>query len=512
VTVATLETPTKLRLPDDVAARVRDDLTYEDKSVTYEWLKWHKIQKQDNEWLLNNSPNKGNRHWYFNKNTRESLDSKVAELQKNRFKSLLFKDNRGYWTYSGFVTKIFGKDAVIKREYELPEWGLIPWATSPEHKPRWYQSKSVDLLAPEDLSRSLGAVSLATGAGKSYVLALLIKRLALPTVVITPNLSIAGQLLASFTKLFGKGKVGQYFKGKHQADKFIVVAVAASLARVKEGSEEWKLLSTKKVVLGDECHLSPPAQLKGVIFGLLANIPYRYWVSGTVFRNDGLELTLDGIVGDLVLEVSVDQCVKEGNLSPLRFYQYRIESNNKKQESDPIESTRVHLHRNPNVYKHAAKLINAAVKKGRRVLVQIDSLDQFQYLLKGGLAVESRFAHSGVTPINRDSVPKEYWKSDPNKLVLEFDAGVFPVLVATSVLGTGSDIKSCSLIVNLIGLSSEIEISQNAGRGTRLFPGKSDCVFIDYDVFNVEILHKHSLKRRKIYDSIYGKCEILEAK
>jgi superfamily II DNA or RNA helicase len=143
--------------------------------------------------------------------------------------------------------------------------------------------------------------------------------------------------------------------------------------------------------------------------------------------------------------------------------------------------------------------------------VQIDSLDQFRYLLDSGLAVEARFAHGGVTAENKDKVPEAYWKSDPNKLVLEFDNGDYPVLVATSVLGTGSDIKSCSLIVNLIGLTSEIEISQNAGRGTRLFPGKTDCVYVDYDVFNIEILHKHSLKRRKIFNSIYGNCEILEA-
>ena len=505
-----LETPTKLRLPESFVETLGDTLTYEDKAVTYEWLKWSKIQKQDNVYLQ--SGMQGHRHWFFNKNAREDLDSKVSELFDQRFKSLLFKDEKGYWTYSGFWTKLFG-NAVIKREYELPEFGNVPWDHKPDMEPRWYQSKSVDLLAPEDHSRSHGAVSLATGSGKSLILGLLTKRVGLPTLIITPNLSIASQLLDSFKKWFGKGRVGQYFKGKKQADKFIVIAVAASLARVEEGSDDWKLLSSKKMVLGDECHLTPPKQLKGVIFGLLENIPYRYWVSGTVFRNDGLELLLDGIVGDVVFELSVVDCVEGGFLSPLKFYQYKIESDSKKKVEDPIEATREHLHRNINVYKHAAKLINFAVtEKGKRVLVQIDSLDQFKSLLDGGLQVEAKFAHGGVTALNKDSVPQEHWKSDPNELIERFDKGEFPVLVGSSAIGCGSDVKSCNVIINLVGCSSEIEICQNAGRGTRLFPGKTECLFVDYDVTNVEILHKHSLKRKKIFNSIYGNCTVLEAK
>jgi superfamily II DNA or RNA helicase len=510
ITQAILETPTKLRLPDNCILGKREALTYEDKKVTFEWLKWHKIQQQDNQYLQEGM--RGNRHWFFNKNTREELDDKVADLNKDRFKCLLFKDDKGYWTYSGFASKFF-PNTIIKKEYELPAFGCIPWEHKPDYEPRWYQTKSVELLVPEDGSRSHGAISLATGAGKSLVLALLTKKIGLSTLIITPNLSIAEQILTQFKYLFGKGKVGQFFDGKKQPEKLIVVAVAASLARVKEGSVEWEMLSQKNVVLGDECHLTPPNQLKGVIFGLLAYIPYRYWVSGTVFRNDGLELLLDGIVGDVVFEMSVEQCVKEGFLSPLKFFQYKIESDSKKKIPDPIEATREHLHRNPKVYKHAAKMINYAVKtKGKRVLVQIDSLDQFKRLLDGGLAVEAKFAHGGVTPLNRDSVPPEHWKSDPNDLVERFDKGEFPVLVGSSAIGTGTNLQSCDFIVNLIGLGSEIEICQNAGRGTRLFPGKTSCYYLDYDVTNIEQLHKHSLKRKKIFNTIYGNCTVLEAK
>jgi superfamily II DNA or RNA helicase len=236
-------------------------------------------------------------------------------------------------------------------------------------------------------------------------------------------------------------------------------------------------------------------------------------VSGTVFRNDGLGLLLEGIVGDVVLTKTVEECVKEGFLSPLRFFQYKTVSDSTRDISDPIEATREHLHRNERVYKHAAGLINHAVlERKRRVLVQVDTLDQFKSLLDGGLKVEARFAHGGCTLANKDSVPEAYRKSDPSKLVEQFDQGEFPVLIGTSVIGTGSDICSCDFIVNLVGLGSEIEICQNAGRGTRLFPGKKECFYVDYDVANVECLTKHSAKRRKIFNSIYGNCTRLDAK
>ena len=306
---AVLETPTKLRLPDEVADRVREELVYEDKSVTFEWLKYFKIQKMDNEWLLSASPKKGNRLWYFNKATRESLDSKVAELQQNRFKSLLFKDSRGYWTYSGFVTKIFGKDAVIKREYELPEWGMVPWAQKPEHELRWFQQKSLDLLVPEDRSISHGSVEIGTGLGKTLIMLYILKRIGLSAVVVVPTKSIGEQMLFDLTKAFGGSRVGKFFEGKKDSKKLFTVAVAKSLMNVEEGDEHYQNLVNKKVFICDESHQVPAESLAKLSLGLLGNVPYRFFFSGTQLRNDGLELLLNGIIGNVVFSMSVKEGV-----------------------------------------------------------------------------------------------------------------------------------------------------------------------------------------------------------
>jgi superfamily II DNA or RNA helicase len=228
-----------------------------------------------------------------------------------------------------------------------------------------------------------------------------------------------------------------------------------------------------------------------------------------VLRNDGLGTLLDAITGEIVFKMSVEQGIKEGFLSPLKFFQYNIKSMDGSKIDDPLKCNKYHLQNNKNVYRHAAGLINHAVKeKGRRVLVLVDTVDQFKRLLDGGLRVSSAFAH-GPLGENRSTVPEDQWKLRPMDLVKGFDNGEFPVLVATSCVSIGTDIKSADLLVNIVGLTSEIEIRQGIGRGTRLFPGKTDTVYIDYNVIDNETMARHAEKRRAIFDSVYGKCKVL---
>jgi DNA or RNA helicases of superfamily II len=492
-------------------AVLQKKLGYEDKRATYEYLRWRKIQKQDDRFLA--SGGQGYRNWFVNKFGRDALNEKVAQLAKDRHGTCLFFENGRWWTYSGLqklAEEILGQKATVTQFVSPDDWKLVPWATKP-YEPRWYQSKAVDLLVPLDGSMTHGSIEVGTGLGKTQIMAAIVKRIGLPTVIVVPTLSIATQALADFQKWFGVGKVGQFFDSKKHSDKFIVIAVSKSLSNVERGDKHFDNLASRKVMLVDETHLAPPESLSSVVFGLLQNVPYRYFLSGTVLRNDGLQLLLDAITGEVVFKMSVEQGIKEGFLSPLKFFQYRVKSEPGNYD-DVLKNNKVFLQQNKNIYRHAANLINRAVReKNRRVLVLVDTVDQFQRLLDGGLAVPSLFAHGPLNASNKTTVPSSQWKLEPMDLVRDFDAGKFPVLVGTGCISIGTDIKSADLIVNIVGLTSEIEIRQGIGRETRLFPGKTDAIYIDYDVFDKEVLHRHAEKRRDIFDSVYGQCKILEA-
>lgn len=498
----TITDPVTIRIPTELVGKVQEALSYEDKKVTYEWLKWNRVLTQPG-------------HWWYRRNSKEELELKVNQLKKDRIKSLLFKDEQGYWSYSGLVTKLSNLlNIPVERTFKLPEFGIVGWENNP-FEPRWYQTKAVDLLAPEDYSRNHGAVQLATGCGKSLIIALLLKRIGLSAVIMCPTVSIKNQLTKSLTEWFGKDKVCSFGDGKRKTDKMFVVAIAASLARVKENTKEYQALSSKQVFICDESHLTPADTLSRVSLGLFSKVPYRYFLSGTQIRGDGLDLLLEGIIGDVVLEMSVQEGIKQGFLSPLRFIQWNVTSDSDFDSSDAIKMNRVHLHNNPKVNKHAVKLARYAVSKGRRVLILISEVDQFIKLKEQGLLEGLRvaFAHGeGLDSDQKKEIPVNFHKSDPGKLVDSFDAGEYDVLVGTSCIQTGTDIKSVSCIISLVGLTSEIQIRQGViGRGTRLHSTKTDCLIMDYAISNIKKLETHAKKRRRIFNTIQ-KCEVKDIK
>ena len=496
--------PAWLLLPDNIKNHenfnaLRKAMQYEDQKVVFK---------------LNRLKDQLHGGWFIAKFGLQALQEQIKALEKEKIKSCLYLVDGRYRVPAGLgnlVSEVLGMPIEPPKFISPDEWKCLPYENIP-HKPRWYQTEALEKLCPEDGSRTHGAVSIGTGLGKSLIVTMLAKRIGLKSLVVAPTKSIATQMMKDLTKAFGKGKVGQFFDSKKKSDKRITVAVGASLARVVPGDPHYNNMRDVTVILVDESHMTPPQSLSTVVLGLLELAPYRYFFSGTQFRKDGLSLLLQGIVGDVVFDMPVKQGIEEGFLTPLRFVQYHIPVESYRQVDDPLKANVVHLRQNMNVYRHASKIVNdALLNRGKRCLIQVDTVDQYALLLRGGLTPTSKFAHGGVTKENRDTVPEAHWKVDPQKLVEQFDKGDFSVLVGTSCIGTGTDIKSVDMIVNLVGLASAIEVSQNAGRGTRLFDGKKECLYVDYLVVGNDVTERHGAKRREIFDSIYGKCRIIDA-
>lgn len=495
-----IETPTRARLVGLPEEELRKHLTYIDKSVDFELKK-----ARNSKWLLQ-------------KLGEEGWRAHLAELKGKRQQCLLFEDDRGLWTYSGLAWWLAGKfHCDVSNEVIYPEPKTIPWAKTPEKTPRSYQVEMKELL----LAARHGGVEVGTGLGKSFVILLLAKELGLKTVVMTPSASIAEQILNDFQKHLGKKCVGQFFGGKKDSKKQFVIAVDDSLANVREGDEHWDNLRRAQVFIADESHQCPARTLAAVCFGLLGDAPYRFFFSGTQMRNDGLDMLLDAITSRIVFRMTVEDGVKLGVLAKPMFRVVRAFSETDFSSADANEMTRAHLYYNPEVSAKAAEIANLMVEElGRQVVILIKEVEQLSYLLPH-LRHEVRFAHGGLTATtyhangkvkkqgNRDKVLKEYWDSDPNAFVEEFNRGEVPILVGTSCITTGTDIQSVGAIIYIQGGKSEIQVKQCVGRGTRKPAGKEDCYFVDFDIANVDTLHRHAEERKEIYASIYPDYEEL---
>jgi superfamily II DNA or RNA helicase len=479
--VIIIDAPIRARLIgyDQHKEELKSFLTYTDKKVEFE------LRRVKSHPSARYNPN---------------AQARVKELEAKKTVSLLFEDKSGLWTYSGLahhIAKRFGDE--IQTSFVRPEAKLVPWAKAPVKVARYYQTEAHDAL----LSKGHAAVEIGTGLGKSFVLLNLAKSLGLKTVVMTPSVSIAEQILAEFKSAFGSKYVGQFFDGKKQSDKLFVISVAQSLARVARDSDHWNNLSATQVFIADESHQCPAKTLSEVCFGLIANAPYRFFFSGTQLRNDGLGMLLDAITGPIVYEMTVQDGVDRGFLAKPVFRMVHVRSKIQYSTDDANDMTRAHVYYNDEVNKKAAELANKFVSMmNRPTVILVDELEQFGQLLPH-LRYEARFAHGGVNAANKDKVPKEHHESDPTTLVRQFNAGEFPILVGTSCIVTGTDIQNVKAILYLRGGKSEIEVKQSVGRGTRKPEGKEDCIFLDFCIDNVPMLKRHAEARKAIYQDIY---------
>ena len=489
-----LETPTLARLPDawrsgPTRGRLEKELAYRNLSVAHQRKTWAAVAQADDK-----SPG---RHWFVRKYGRPALDAKVAELQAQEHRTALFDTPQGLYTYSGLAPRLAAEyGETVERGFPLPEREYVSRQGKPL-VPRPYQTKAVELL----LEKGHAAVELATGLGKSHIICELLFNLGLPAVVVAPTLSIARQLLLETRRLFGKKTVGQFFAGKKEASCRFVIAVSKSLLSVAPGTALAALLQSRQVLICDESHLLPAETLSKLVLKMFKKAPYRFFLSGTQMRNDGQDLVLEGLTGEVVIRMNVQEGIDQGYLNDVRFTQFQIGSSLPMEIPDPIKMNRVHLHRNEQVYIHAAALVQNALEKGYRPLVLIEETAQAAFIHKH-FKVPWGLAHGGVDAKMKKVIPKEHHKSDPHKLVDAFDAGTLPVLVGTQCIGVGTDIKTADFIVDIVGLASEVRVRQNVGRGTRKVPGKRPTQYCDYQIYNIGSLNRHAEKRRKVFQDI----------
>ncbi len=478
MTVLTVESPTRLRIQDpDNLDLLKAHLKYVDKKVDFE------LQKlKHNRWMDVNE-----------------LRTRIEALKVSRIKSLLFEDDRGYWTYSGIspsLARNLGIGQVVS-DVKYPGSKPLPWAKSPEHVRHPYQVTAGDNL----LEAKHAAVEIGTGLGKSLIITHVIKSLGLKTVVMAPSVSIARQLYEGLKSAFGGKCVGMFGDGKKDANKLITVGIAQSLTRVDPHSQAGMALAASPVFIADESHLCPASTLAKVCFGLLEASPYRFFFSATQMRNDGLDLLLDSITGPVVYRMTVKEGIDAGYLARLNFTMAEVSSASGFASRDANEMTREHLFYNPRVNKLAGQMANAFVAQGKQVLILVEELEQF-VKLHPHFKHEVAFAHGG----NATSVlPPEFQKSDPAALVKRFNDGKLPILVGTSCVSIGTDIKANQATINIRGGKSEIEVMQGpVGRSTRLHPpvGKTSCEVVDFNVKNIDVLARHAKERSKIYERV----------
>lgn len=494
-----LASPTRLQIRDLIEGsmdrrKIEATLKYRDLRAVFAWKKFNNSAYAKDALKARCSDD-------------AEYEETVEKMKAAQNRTCLLPDDE---TYAGLAPRLRQMlNCELTSDVEYPESELLAWHDQPKNTLRPYQRQAVDAL----IEARHGGIELATGLGKSTILLYLVKELGLKTVVMCPSRSIASQLLDDFQAALGKKRVGMFGDGKHDASKLVTIAISNSLALVDETSEHWEAFQAVKVFAVDESHLTPADTLQKVCFGLMANAPYRFFVSATQLRNDGLGVVLEGITGQIVMRMTAREGIQAGwlavpNFVMIPFSGVADSTGYLKTYSDVTRTHRFHLVNNKPLHKLAAQLANRSVDAlGAKTLIMIDELPQFQHLLPH-LRHKVGFAHA-ATGDARKKIPAGYEKSDVKKLVAAFNAGEINVLVGTSCVATGTDFTTVGHIIDLSGGASEIALRQRIGRGTRRPPGKNSFNYTDFDLFNVPDLHRHADTRRVIYRDIWMEPQIV---
>jgi superfamily II DNA or RNA helicase len=455
--------------------------------------------------------------FYWQKSDPEGFEKRLDELKSQLKRSLVMQDEIGqYTTYAGLwqdLRNVFGWE--LESNLTMPEpLRMIPWAHEPEHKARYYQIEATAALFA-NAKYGPAAIELPTGAGKSRIIHDICHQSPVETAIVTPSATITNQLYVEMQHLFGKKFVGKYGDGRKDLGKLFTVCTGQALTRLVQDTDEHDFFSKIKQFVWDESHTTAAETFDSVCLGPLKNATNRFFCSATQIRNDGSELLLRGITGPVVYRKDFKELVEEGFLARPFFKIFNVPAYGFSGHRDANKETRTQLYLNPNVNKLAADFAYKAITlAGRQTVILIEEFEQF-LALKNYITVPFEFVHGGASNREnadgvklRDILPKEYWESDTEGAISRFNSGETKLLIGTSAISTGVDLRPTGCLIYLQGGLSEIKVKQSIGRGTRITPTKSDCIFVDFRVVGSSTMERHADHRVGIYQNLGDVQEI----
>lgn len=476
-----LQSPTKLYLPRD-GEDVQQFLTFRDRSVDYQISR-----------LKNNFRWRGADPVGFS----ERMEALKAEAKR----CLLMRDQDGSpYTYSGLAGQLGQRFGWSVPTHPGPR-DMMPIPTARSLPSLfYYQAEAVDAL----LRAGHGAVELPTGSGKSVIIAEILRRMPVKSLIVTPMASITDQLYRDLSDTFGTKHVGKYGDGSKKTDKRFTVATAQSLVKLEPGSKHYQDLRECELFLFDESHMCPADTFEGVCMGVAEPARYRFFTSATQIRGDGSEMLLKGITGPIVYAKSFRELCSQGYLAHPFFKIFHVRAANVSARNDPKQETRNQLYLNPHVNQLAAEIATKSVLLAKRqTLVIVEQFDQFVQF-SNFLGTQCTFVHGGATKEAKQMLPERFWKCDAEAAVKDFNAKKFGLLVGTSAIATGVDTKAAETVIYLQGGISEIKVKQGIGRGTRIkgVPGKKDLWVVDFRVRGSRTMERHTDIRKGIYQEM----------
>lgn len=375
---------------------------------------------------------------------------------------------------------------------EVPKnTGIFKWYNRPP-TPRYYQLEMIAL----GLKEGRGVFEAAVGTGKSLILARILKELSVTSLIIVPSVALGLQLENSFVEWFGRHMVETVTTKRIRGGKRlkpIRIATIQTLASLQKTGEIVDLVSDVRALFVDEIHHAGSASYTNLL-GVIDHIYYRFGFTGTFLRNDSKSLDMWGFLSNVLFRYPAHLAISEGFLTPVQVTVYELYG--KPSRSYPKEYD--------NNYCGSQELLNkvkelcCSAGDNEQVLILVKNKD------KAGKIFHEYLSMYGI---DNAYISGDDSKETINESIRSFNEKKIRVLIGSSVIGEGIDVRSTDHLIMCQGGKSEIVIVQAVGRGVRLFEGKKVAHVHDFDFVNTKYMRKHLAQREDIYRRNF-ECDI----
>ncbi len=340
--------------------------------------------------------------------------------------------------------------------------------TPPTITLRPYQVACIERVLAAYAAQPIGGkalVVLPTGGGKTIVFTEIARRLGLSTLIIAHRQELLQQAADKFRMVDPSVIIGQVGAGRHDYGAPITVASVQTISR----DNHLKMLPRfgYGLVIIDESHRSCSSGYKAVLDAL----PDTF-VLGVTATPDRLDKkSIENIFGEPVFEASIIDLIEQGYLCDLRAIAIRTTTSLDEVHTQAGDFKTDELGEVIDTEERNKRVVTAYLEHcpDRQALCFAVTIDHAKHLA-------DTFKTHGV----RAAVVSGGTPPDERKRILhDYEHEALSVVCNCGVLTEGYDAPRTSCIIMARPTQSRALFVQCIGRGTRLAPGKSDCIVLD---------------------------------
>jgi len=329
---------------------------------------------------------------------------------------------------------------------------------------------------------------IATGAGKTLITAAL-SYCCEPhgrTIVIVPNKSLVTQTEADY-KNMGLD-VGVYFGDRKEFGKTHTICTWQSLNILLKGSRNHEVditigefLQDVVCVMVDEVHMAKADALKTLLTGVMAHVPIRWGLTGTIPKEDYEFVSLKCSIGDVIGRLSASELQEQGVLANCHVNVLQLVDH---VEYKDYQSELRYLLETEARLDYIAKLVET-IRKSGNTLVLVDRIAPGRALIEK--IKDAVFVSGGTKADDRKEQYDDIATMDDK------------VIVATyGVAAVGINIPRVFNLVLIEPGKSFVRVIQSIGRGIRKAEDK-DFVQIWDITSTCKFAKRHLTKRKQFY-------------